>query len=142
VKVPFDYELYNGKTVKVNVNSAVAAALAGFKREDENEERKERWRSEHERDCISYEALNEETGWEPTDTTVDIEADYIAQEEKEALLAGVSALTEKQQHIIRLYYYEYKTMPEIAREYGVSKMAISKQFAVIHKALKNIIAEI
>ena len=126
------YTFANGKIAELEVNSAVAEALADFKREDENEARNKRRRNE-----ISLDELYDETEWEPTDTTVDIEADYIAQEEKDTLLAAVSGLTEKQQRLIRLYYYEEKTSYEIAVILGISQSAVIQQLATIKTALKK-----
>ncbi|MCL2751445.1 MAG: sigma-70 family RNA polymerase sigma factor [Firmicutes bacterium] len=126
------YKFYDGKTSELEVNPAVAELLADFEREDENEARKARWRKE-----ISLDALYEETEWEPTDTTVHIEADYIAKEEKETLLAGVAGLSEKQRRLVRLYYYEEKTECEIAAILGVSQQAVSQQLSTIKTALKK-----
>ena len=126
------YKLADGKTVSVNVNPAIAGLLADFEREDKNEERKYRWRYE-----TSIEALFEETGWEPTDTTVDIEGDYIAHEEVETLLAAIAGLSEKRRRLVWLYYYEEKTECEIAVIFGVSHQAVSRQLATIKTALKK-----
>ena len=127
-----NYKLADGKTAIVKVNPAVAELLAGYEREDENAERKERWRKE-----VSIEAMYEETGWEPTDTTVDIEGDYIAQEETDALLAAVAGLSDKQRRLIQFYYYEEKTTYEIAAILGVSQPAVHQQLTTIKTALKK-----
>jgi len=127
-----DYTMANGKTVEVEVTAQIGEILVTFKREDDNASRKARWRNE-----ASIEAMNEETGWEPTDTTVDIEADYDEREEKETLAAAVEGLSEQQQRLVRLRYYEEMTVEEIGRFLGVSKQAVSKQLATIHKALKK-----
>jgi len=68
-----DYTMANGKTVEVEVTAQIGEILVTFKREDDNASRKARWRNE-----ASIEAMNEETGWEPTDKTVNIEADLSA----------------------------------------------------------------
>ena len=126
------YKFYNGKTAELEVNSAVAEALAGFKRQDDNEERKNRWRNE-----ISLDALYDETEWEPTDETVNIEAGYIAQEETGLLQTAIAGLSEKQQRLIRLYYYEEKTVTEIAAIFGIHHSNIVRQLETIKNALKK-----
>ena len=126
------YTFANGKTAELEVNSAVAELLADFQREDENEARKSRWRKE-----VSIEAMYEETGWEPPDTTVDIEADYIAQEEKDTLLAAIAGLTEKQRRVVQLYYYEEKSIPAIAKELGVKKQSVHECLEWAIKKLKK-----
>lgn len=128
------YTLVDGKTVEIEVSAELAKTLADFIREDKNEARKYRWRKE-----VSIEALKDETGWEPTDTAADIEMVLIVDEERQTLLAAVSRLSDKQRRLIQLYYYEEKTMSQIASEIGVSRMAISKQLATIHKKLKTLL---
>ncbi|MCL2061141.1 MAG: sigma-70 family RNA polymerase sigma factor [Firmicutes bacterium] len=123
----------NGNLTEIEVNEEVAETLADFHREEKNYARKERWRKE-----VSIEALYAETGWEPQDETVDILGDYLAKEEVATLRCAIKQLNEKQQRLVQLYYYEQKTMPQIAKQLGVSKMAISKQLSVVHKDLKNI----
>jgi len=127
-----DYTTANGKTVEVEVTAQVGEILVQFGREDDNASRRARWRNE-----ASVEGMNEETGWEPTDTAVDIEADYEEREEKATLAAAVAGLPEKQRRLVRLRYCEDKTVEEIGRLLGASKQAVSKQLATIHKALKK-----
>jgi len=126
------YTLAGGKEIEVNVTSAVAGLLAQIKREDDNEERKFRWRNE-----ASIEAMYDETGWEPTDKTVDIEADYIAKEERNTVQAAIAGLSEKKRLIIRLRYYEGKTEVEIATILGINQSSVHRRLETIHKTLKK-----
>jgi RNA polymerase sigma factor (sigma-70 family) len=126
------YEFRDGKTAEIEVSSAVAEVLAGFAREDENEARNKRRRNE-----ASIEAMYEETGWEAVDTTVNIEADYIASEEKETLLTAVEQLSEKQQRLVWLYYYEEKSSYEIATILGINQSNVIRQLETISKVLKK-----
>ncbi len=126
------YKLSNGKTVDIEVNLAVDTALTDLDRQASNEARKYRRRHE-----ASIEAMREETGWEPTDTRVDIEAEYIKKEETAELMAAISRLSPKQQRLIRLYYYEGKTMREIADIFGLNSSSISGQLDTIKKMLKK-----
>ncbi len=126
------YKLSNGTIVDVEVNPAVDTALTDLERKASNEARKYRRRHE-----ASIEAMREETGWEPTDTRVDIESDYIAKEETAELMTVLSRLSPKQQRLVRLYYYEDKTMREIADIFGVNPSSISGQLDTIKKTLKK-----
>ena len=128
------YKTGNGQTAELEVSTAVAELLAGFDREDKNAARKERQRKE-----TSLDAMYEETGFEPTDTSIDIETDYIAQEEKAALLAAVSELSEKQRRLVALYYYEEKTLREIGGILGVHFSCVQRQLETVHKKLKNLL---
>lgn len=49
--------------------------------------------------------------------------------------AGIATLTSLQQRVILAYFYEGKTMPEIATELGISKAAIHFTY---HRALKRL----
>lgn len=85
--------------------------------------------------------MNERTGWQPADKTVNIEADYIARESAGEIERAIGRLNDKQKELVRLRYYEDKPFVEIARLLGVSKSAITQQFATIHKILKKLLSE-
>ena len=128
------YKSTDGQATELEVNSAVAELLADFAREDRNAARKERWRNE-----VSLEAMQEETGWEPTDIDANIELDYIAAEEKDALLAAVSMLPDKQRRLVALYYYEEKTLREIGGILGVHFSCVQRRLETVHAQLKNLL---
>ena len=127
------YKFVDGQAVEIEVNSAVAEQLAVFAREDENAACKKRWRNE-----ISLDALHEETEWELTDAAVDIESDYFVREETEFLQTAIKKLSEKQQRLIQLYYYEEKKLREIAVILGIHFSCVQRQLETIHKRLKEI----
>jgi len=127
-----NYRVSNGKTTELKVSPAVAKLLADFEQEDKNAARKERWRKE-----MSLDFLREETGWEPADETVNIEADYIASEEKETLLAAVAGLSDKQRRLVQLRYYEEKTVTEIAAILGIHHSNVVRQLETITNSLKK-----
>ena len=129
------YEFADGTVCefKAAVTPAVAEALAGFDRADENYARKMRRRNE-----ASIEGMCAETGWEPEDTGADVEAEVLRREVLAALNATVSHLSEKQRRVIRLYYYEEKTFTEIAQILGINRRSVSKQLDTILKKLKVI----
>ena len=127
-----DYTMANGKTVELDVTAEINEILVKFERRDKNEKRNKRRRNE-----ASVEGMFEETGWEPTDKTVNIERDYDESEEKETLADAITGLNERQKLIVQLHYYEEKTEREIAALLGVSQPAVNKQLAVIHKTLRK-----
>lgn len=127
------YTLSDGKTVEIEISAEIAATLADFIREDKNEARKYRRRNE-----VSIEALKEESGWEPTDTAADIETRLIADEEKQSLLSAVARLSDKQQRLIRLRYYDDKTEYEMAAILGINQSNVHRQLKTIHNALRKL----
>jgi len=118
----------------VGITEEVNGVLAQFERDDKNERRKARGRNE-----ASVEGLYEETGWEPADTTVDIAREYEKKEELETLAKAIAGLTEKQQWLVRLRYYEEKTTYEIAAIFGINQSNVQRQLDTIHKRLKEIL---
>lgn len=130
LKMKRPYRTRDGKIVVIETKPEVAEQLDCLERREASARRKARRHNES-----SIEERYEQTGWEFADRNANIEANYIEREEKEMLATAIKNLTEKQQRLIRLYYYKNKTESEIAREFGISHQAISKQLAKIHKAI-------
>jgi len=133
------YEFGDRTVSEVNTIGAVAAAFADFMNDDENRARNERRHNEISIEALN-EALNEELDditWEPIDSGQDVEAAVLVTEEKETLFAALERLPEKQQRLVRLYYYEGKTIEEIGQLLSVSHQAVSKQLVAIKSALKK-----
>ena len=128
------YRLAGGRIVEVETGAETAEQLAVFERKERSERRKARRRKD-----VSIEVLYEETGWELTDITVNIEADYIAKEERESLAAAVSGLSEKHRRLVRLKFYEQKTDAEIASLLGISRPAVTQQLGTIKTVLKKLL---
>ena len=120
------------KTIEAEVTEEVAAALKEFGREDENEKRNTKRRKD-----VSVEGMFDGTGWEPMDTTVDIEQQYEEKEEREMLADAVAALTDKRRKLVQLRYYEDMTECGIAEILGVSQQAVSQQLTTVYKELKK-----
>ena len=125
------YKTAGGKAAEA-VSPEVAEQLGIFRRQEASARRKARRHNE-----ASLDEIYEQTGWEPTDTTVDIEENYEEREEKETLIAAISKLSDKQRRLVRLYYYEKKTETEIARLFGVNQSNVHRQLETVHKALKK-----
>lgn len=74
------------------------------------------------------------------DNEFDLEAKYIEEEtqneEKKKLYKAISNLSENEQIIIKMLFFENKTLSEVAETFKVSHQAISKQKQKILKKLK------
>ncbi|MCL2061169.1 MAG: sigma-70 family RNA polymerase sigma factor [Firmicutes bacterium] len=128
------YKLANGQAVVVEVSAEIALYLDEQKRAEENFSRKERWRNE-----ASLDAFREETGWEPADPYANVEVIAEANEERERVDRLVSRLTDKQQNVFRLYFFDGCTAKEIAKDLGVSESAVLQQLVTIRKNLKKLL---
>ena len=67
----------------------------------------------------------------------EIENGYMGIEEKDAFFSLIAQLNEKQQRLIRLYYFDGKTVIEIGEILGISHQAVSKQLKKIKTVLKK-----
>lgn len=63
----------------------------------------------------------------------------IKAEDDEQFEAALSEISEKQRQLVEWFFYENRSLRDIAKELGVSHQALSKQMAVILKKLKNLL---
>ena len=133
-----NYELADGQVVEVEVTEAQAAALGLMKTKQESYERKFKRRTLRE---TSLERLSDEYEWEPADESVNVQAAVEQGYEAERMGRAIACLTDKQQRIVRLYFYEGYRFREIAEIMGVSKSTVSRHYeyakAALEKILKN-----
>lgn len=130
------YRLANGKTIEVEVTEEQAEVITKTVKKSENNDYKHFVRKTRE---TSLEHLNDEYGWEPQDDTVDVQREVIRLDEAQRLRRAVACLTDKQQLLVRLCYFEGKEFQEVAEMLGVSKAAVSQQFKTIYGQLKRIL---
>jgi RNA polymerase sigma factor (sigma-70 family) len=124
---------FDGKTeIEIEAAPEVVKQLADFKRQEASERRKARRHNE-----VSLDGMYERTKREIADSQTDIEADYIAKEEMDALADAISLLTDKQRQLIKFYYYEGKTEAEIAAIFCISQQAVNGQISTVHRTLKK-----
>ena len=75
------------------------------------------------------------------DKRSDVEANYIEQEtqkeEYEKLHAAIATLTPREQEVVRMIYFEEKTVEDVAAFYGVTHQAISKLKKKIFEKIKS-----
>ena len=130
------WEIRKGKFVEIEVTDEQAEVLVELKRQGESHERKYKRRELKE---TSLDYLYDEFEWEAPDKSIDIPGDFEREETAEQVRRAIACLTEKQQLLIRLRYYEDKSLVEIAAAFGVTKSAITHQFETIHRTLKKIL---
>lgn len=82
-----------------------------------------------------------ERGREIENRAMDIEENYIAEEERqeraEKLHAAIAQLSPRQKRMVELIYFEGMTQNELAELYGVDKSAISHAMKRIYSAIKK-----
>lgn len=132
----FKWEMRKGKFVEVEVTDEQAEVLVELKRQGESYERKYKRRTTKE---TSLDYLNDEYDWQPQDDSVDVQGAVEREDDAERVRQAVATLDAKQREIVRLYFYEEKTMREIAAIYGRSVSSVAGQIETIKKALKKIL---
>jgi len=138
------YRLSNGKTIEVEVTAEQAEVLIAVQRTAKSNDRKFEKRRAKEA-SLSY--LQSEFGWEPTDESAGIEEtlereererqDIIRAEMEKRLPDLIAMLTEKQQALVRLHFFENMSLRQIATIYGTDHKNIGKQLQTIYKKLKT-----
>ena len=73
-------------------------------------------------------------------SNTDIAAEYIRTQENETLLKAIDSLLPQQKELVRRVYFNNESLASIAREEGVSKMAITNRMKKIHEKLKKILS--
>lgn len=72
------------------------------------------------------------------DESMDIEQFIVEKDERERLHQAITQLDYRDSLIVCKYYFENKTMQEIAANIGISTMAVSKRLKKIPVKLKNL----
>ena len=68
-----------------------------------------------------------------------VAANLVETIENELLIEALSTLSEKQMRIVEMTFFRDMTQPEIAKELGISKQAVSKILMISLKKLKEIL---
>lgn len=74
------------------------------------------------------------------DESMDIEQFIVDKDERERLHQAITQLDYRDSLIVREYYFENKTMQEIAADIGISAMAVSKRLKKIPVKLKSLLS--
>lgn len=112
----YEYNCTEQQTVEVS--DEILQLLQEFKREDK---RQEMWNYRH-RTPFSIEVIEDYIA----DETVDIDGGYIRRIDEELLCRAVGKLNPINFRRLRMYFFEVKTMAQIAEIENVSHIAVSK----------------
>lgn len=123
----------DGKAQEVAVTDNVYAIIQELDKKDYANERK------HRRKRISLEKAVD-NGWDVIDPNADIEAIINKKERYKKLYAALNALPKEQQRLIYLVFFKGTSQIEIAKQEGVSKVAIHLRLQVILQKLKEILS--
>lgn len=74
-------------------------------------------------------------GVEIEDRRLDVEQNYIDEEEKRELYSAIAKLTPRQKELVRLFYFDGMTQEEIAKKLGVAQATVS---VTLERAIENL----
>ena len=123
------YEFVNGEISEIEVDDNLGELLVDFDRQEYNNDHKET-RRHTSLDGMEYEG---EAFLSPADT----EEQVLKQEDMARLLRAMEALTPAQRELVRRVYFENEKISKIAREEGVSHVAIHDRLKRIYQKIKN-----
>jgi RNA polymerase sigma factor (sigma-70 family) len=123
---------FNTETIEIEVSEEWGEILAELDRQEYNINHKET-RRHTSLDAMKYEG-------EIFASNTDIAAEYIRTQENETLLKAIDSLLPQQKELVRRVYFNNESLASIAREEGVSKMAITNRMKKIHEKLKKILS--
>lgn len=126
MKIKYEFA---AETVEIEVEDSWADVILELDRQEYNANHRETRRH------CSLDALNLDDSFLPSDT--DVEGDFIRLSETARLHAAIEKLSPQQQRLIRQVYFEDRSCADIAREEGVSKVAIFNRLQKIHAQLKK-----
>ena len=129
------YEFCDGTVGEVKVSDELVAEIAEIDRETKNKDRCETRRH------TSLDQAAEREDTEVADERVDVEADIIKGIELSELHAAIKTLAPEQQELIRLVFFEEKTLIAVANEYGISYQAVQNRLHKIYVNLRRKIGE-
>ena len=128
-KMKVRYEFTNGEISEIEVDDSLGELLLDFDRQEYNNDHKET-RRHISLDGMDYEG---ELFLSPADT----EAEVLQREALARLMGAMEALSPAQRELVRRAYFENEKISEIAREEGVSHVAIHDRLKRIYQKIKN-----
>ena len=118
---------------EVEKSDEVKAFLEADKRRQEAQDRSDRRHlsmGEFEQEVLASKRLSQ-----PVDDTY---LEVVHRLELEELRSAIRKLTPEEQKLIYLYYYENWSMERIGKQFGISKMAVSKRHTKVIKKLREL----
>ena len=123
------YEFVNGEISEIEVDDNLGELLVDFDRQEYNNDHKET-RRHTSLDGMEYEG---EAFLSPENT----EEQVLKRADMACLLRAMEALTPAQRELVRRVYFENEKISKIAREEGVSHVAIHDRLKRIYQMIKN-----
>ena len=87
---------------------------------------------------LSLDRIKDE-GVDIEDRRLDVEQNYIDEEEKRELYAAISKLTPRQKELVEMIYFEEKSQEEVADMFGISQCTISLTLKKAAETLKKLL---
>lgn len=123
------YEFVNGEISEIEVDESLGELLVDFDRQEYNNDHKET-RRHTSLDSMDYEG-------ELFAAAADTADEAARRDEAARLIQAIEALSSSQRELVRRVYFENEKIVDIAREEGVSHVAILDRLKRIYKKLKN-----
>ena len=124
------YQFADGTQNEVEVSDEFYAQYQEIEKEEKNKNRAETRRH------ISLSQM-QENGFEPALQEPSLEETLIKEEQLDLLRKAMETLTDKQKELVNKVYFENRSIISIAREEGLTDMAIFNRLEKIHKKIKK-----
>lgn len=132
---PVIYKIEQSQSVSVEVQTEEQEnQIKELNREFERTERRNR-RIQSKTD--SLESMNEETGFELADDSLNPEKLYEQKEMKDAVAKAMSGLTQRQKNVVYKTFWEQKTLREIGEELGINNKTVHEILKAAKSKLKK-----
>ena len=123
------YEFVNGEISEIEVDESLGELLVDFDRQEYNNDHKETRRH------VSLNGMDYEGALFAS--AADTEKEAAQRDEAARLMQAIEALTPPQRELVRRVYFEQEKIVDIAREEGVSHVAVLDRLKRIYRKLKN-----
>lgn len=123
------YEFVNGEISEIEVDESLGELLVDFDRQEYNNDHKETRRH------VSLNGMDYEGALFAS--AADTEKEAAQRDEAARLMQAMEALTPPQRELVRRVYFEQEKIVDIAREEGVSHVAVLDRLKRIYRKLKN-----
>ncbi|MCL2540824.1 MAG: sigma-70 family RNA polymerase sigma factor [Firmicutes bacterium] len=131
-KFIYIHQFCDGTISEIEVSGEHYALLMELDKQEQLNDRRETRRH------ISFDYLSE-NGVEFSDENADLLSALIKKEKNETIQKVILQLPTTQQRLIRLFFFEEMTIPQIAKKHGLNKSSISRQLQTIYKKLKKLL---
>lgn len=122
-----------GKTKEITVTDIVFETVTELDKRDALNERKET------RHCQSLEA-SIDNGWDIADPNSNVEEIVVRNQRYKALYSALAKLPDEQRELVEKVFFERVPQTEIAKQEGVSRVAIHLRLQVILQKLKKLLS--